>query len=391
MIRRKDFINSIGMPDEGFNAAMDRALLQISREERRPQMKSKMKLSLIAAIIAVIALSGAALAIGMNLFEYFGKHDERLAQLAPQAVLATAEPINVESEVLGKTSAVFNSAYYDGESLIAAFTLENSKRFETFEPSAEMLTRMEKVDPRYYSIPYDENIPGIEAIDAYYMAVEEGKPAGIACYSVYPSDHCTTGDGIDLPPWTEQTDTLPGGSKLFLREFESPLPEEVQDQESLELRIKLWQMPSYYYFDGTNHYELYEPQQSAGEISTAVKRTGAVFKTFTGNGECNGSAVTAELQVSAVHATLKLSADEAVFDDPGDHCWYDALLIDAAGTILRTEEVDFSGKEAAISFRGSGTLPEKLTLYVGIDKEGEWSKDDFIASAVKIDMNPIVE
>ena len=36
MIRRKDFMESIGTPDEGFNAAMDRALLQISREERRP-------------------------------------------------------------------------------------------------------------------------------------------------------------------------------------------------------------------------------------------------------------------------------------------------------------------------------------------------------------------
>ena len=67
MIRRKDFMESIGTPDEGFNAAMDRALLQISREERRPLVKRKMRLSLVAAIIVAIALSGVALAIGICL------------------------------------------------------------------------------------------------------------------------------------------------------------------------------------------------------------------------------------------------------------------------------------------------------------------------------------
>lgn len=389
MIRKKDFLDSIGKPDAGFNAAMDRALLQISREERSPQVKRKMKLSLVAAIIVVIALSGMALAIGINLFEYFGKHDERLARLAPYTELVTAKPESVESEALGITRASFNNAYYDGESLIAAFTLENSKRFESFHPTPEMLARMEKVDPQYRAIPYDENVLGIETVDAYQMAIQEGKPAGIAYYSVYPSDHCTANDGIDLPPWMEQVDTLPDGSTLFLREFENPLPKDVQDQESLELHIKLWQMPSYYYFDGTNYYELYGTKQSAGEISTVVKRTDAIFKTLTGNGEYGGSPVAAELQISAVRATLKLSADEEVFADPGAHCWYDVLLIDENGTVLRTEEVDFSEDKATVTFRGSGTLPKQLTLYIGIDKEGKWSQEDFISYATQIDLIPI--
>ena len=391
MIHKKDFINSFGMPDEGFNAAMDRALLQVAGEERRTPVRRKMKLSLAAAIIAVAALGGVALALGVNLFEYFGKQDGRLAQLASQAQLATSRPESIESETLGTTRASFNSAYYDGQSLIAAFTLENAKRYEAFEPSPEMLARMEKADPLYHSIPYDENVPGIEAYYAYQMAVQEGKPAGLAYYSVYPSDHCITGGGVDLPPWTEQTDTLPDGSELFLREFESPLPEDAQNRESLELHIRLWQTPSYYYFDGSNHYELYDAQQSAGEISTIVKRASAIFKNFTGDGAYNGSPVAAQLQVSAVQAALKLSADAAVFTDPGAGCWHDALLIDENGTILRTEEVDFSGKEAVLSFRGSGALPEKLTLYIGIDKEGEWNQEDFIANAAKIDLFQIKE
>ena len=388
MIRRKDFMDSIGTPDEGFNAAMDRALLQIAREERRSPVKRKMKLSLVAAIIAIAALSGVALAVGINLFEYFGKHDARLAQLAPQSGLETTKPESVESEALGTTKAAFNSAYYDGQSLIAAFTLENAQRFEAFEPTDEMLARMEKVDPDYFALPFDEKTPGAEACEVYMMAVEQGKPAGVAHYSVYPSDHCTTGDGVDLPPWTEQTDTLPDGSTLFLREFESPLPEEAQNRDSLELRIKLWQMPSYYYFDGTNHYNLHETPENAGEITTVVKRTDAVKRIFTGSGEYTGIPFTAELQVSAVQAALKLSADEAVFSDPGEDSWYDALLIDENGTILRTEEVSFSADKAAVTFRGSGSLPEQPVLYIGVDQEGEWSMEDFIANAVKIDLIP---
>lgn len=390
MIRRKDFMESIGTPDEGFNAAMDRALLQISREERRPLMKRKMKLSLVAAIIAAIALSGIALAMGINLFEYFGKYDERLARLAPQSELETARPKTVESEALGTTKAAFNNAYYDGENLIAAFTLENSKRYESFEPTAEMLARMEKVDPQY-SIPYDENTPGIESFNAYQMAIQEGKPAGLVYYSVCPSDHCTTSDGIDLPPWTEQEDALPDGSMLYLREFENPLPEDAQNQESLELHIKLWQQTSYYYFDGINHYELYDMQQDVGEITTVVERTGAIFKAFTGTGEYNDVLLTAGLQISAVRATLDISAVDTVFETPGDDCWYEAQLIDENGTALRAEEVAFSDKGATVSFRGNGTLPEQLTLYIGIDKEGEWSQDDFIANATRIELTQVAD
>ena len=391
MIRRRDFIDAIGMPDEGFNAAIGRALIQISREERRPIVKRKMRLSLIAAIIVAIAMSGVALAIGINLFEYFGKHDKRLAQLAPQSQLETVRPETMESEALGTTKAAFNSAYYDGENLIAAFTLENSKRYESFEPTEEMLARMEKVDPDYFAIPYDENTPGIDALYAYQMAIQEGKPAGLAYYSVYPSDHCITSDGIDLPSSTWQDDALQNGSIMCLREFESPLPEDAQNQESLELHIKLWQKPSYFYFDGMSHYELYGTQQGVGEITTIVKRTDAIFKAFSGAGEYNGVSLNVELQISAVRAMLDISADDPVFEEPGDHCWYDALLITENGESLRTEKVSFSGKGASVSFKGIGTLPEQLTLYIGVDEEGEWNQEDFIKNATKIELTQMVD
>ena len=77
MIRREDFIDALGMPDEGFTNAVDAALRQVKEGEARPVMKRKMTLTVLAAVLAVIALTGAALAVGLNLFDHFGRNDRR--------------------------------------------------------------------------------------------------------------------------------------------------------------------------------------------------------------------------------------------------------------------------------------------------------------------------
>ena len=41
MMRREDFIDALGMPDEGFTNAVDAALRQVKEGEARPVMKRK--------------------------------------------------------------------------------------------------------------------------------------------------------------------------------------------------------------------------------------------------------------------------------------------------------------------------------------------------------------
>ena len=65
-------------------------------------MKKKLTASLAAALIAALLLAGAALAVGLNLFDVFGKNDERLSQLADEAALPTVDAQSVESEALGR-------------------------------------------------------------------------------------------------------------------------------------------------------------------------------------------------------------------------------------------------------------------------------------------------
>lgn len=90
MIRREDFIDAMGMPDEGFAGAVDAALRQVKEREARPVMKRKLTSTLLVAVVAVIALTGAALAVGLNLFDYFGKYDQRLKTVAPETAVEDA-------------------------------------------------------------------------------------------------------------------------------------------------------------------------------------------------------------------------------------------------------------------------------------------------------------
>ena len=142
MMRREDFIDALGMPDEGFTNAVDAALRQVKEGEARPVMKRKMTLTLLAAVLAVIALAGAALAVGLNLFDHFGRNDRRLQVVAPEAALMVNDAVEVTTDALGVSRARIDSAYYDGQSLIVAYTLDNYQRYEPFEPTGAELAEM---------------------------------------------------------------------------------------------------------------------------------------------------------------------------------------------------------------------------------------------------------
>lgn len=386
MIDRKDWIACFGEIDEGFNAAIERALLRIDSEERSKPVKRKLTLALAAAIIALLA--GTGLAMHMNLFEFFGREDERLNAIAPQAELQSAASETLISDELGETRVQFANGYYDGESLMIAFTLQNSERYASFEPTADLLARMESVDQNQFCISYDEKLPGAEATDAFFAAMDRGTACGFVQYCIYPSDHCTIGDGVDLPPWYECSDVQADGSIFYLREFESPLPEEAQQQDQLEVHLHLKRMTAYFYFDGKSCYQLYEHNPDVDEVTATISRTEAVVRSFSGESSRNGVSIEACATVSAVQAAVEIQADREAFPAPGDHQWYDAVLLDECGRQLRTAEIDFQNAAARISFRGIGSLPEALTLYIGLNHGGEWTRDDFIANAIEIRLTP---
>lgn len=408
MIRKEEFSAALGEPDEGFDRALDAALRQIRAEEARPVMKKKLSIGLLAAVIAILTLTGAALAVGLNLFGIFGRWDGRLAELAPQAELETETPGEVETEKTGKSTVEIVNAWYDGEHLIVAYTDDNARTFEPFTPTAEELARMEKAEGFYEGVePYE--LGEMDPVQqAFVEAKQAGKPYGFVEYSVFASDQMFAGEdgGIELIPSVGDETTLEDGRRAYLMEFETPLPEGVRDQEELTLRLPIlrheyrcWfdgkdtyllsgpldaEIQTYEWFDGETHTDYASGPEPIGEAVATVKRSTAEARRFTGEGSCNGVPVHVEATVSAVRAEVRLAAQGAALADPcivHEHpdggaeieLRYDFTLTDETGASLRWDGRWVGGDRlsesaARLGFEGVGRLPERLSLCI-IDKE----------------------
>lgn len=355
---------------------------QLAMKEEEPIMKKKVTAGLVFAIVAVLALTGAALALGVNLFEYFSERDARYAQIAPQAELATQSPITIASQPLGTTNATIQNAYYDGKSLLVGYSIENSTRIEAFAPTDAQLANMQLDDTI--------SIPGVDiqsdVLTEYYESVKNGTPFGYVLYSVYPSDHTETDDGFDLPPMTETEEVSSSGARYVIREYENPLPQEVQDRDELNIQIRLWQSISYHYFDGTDYYFLTD-RNEADAMTANIKRADEQEKQFEGSGAYNGIAVSANASASSVHASLTITGNADSFQPLAEDSWYYVVLMDESGNSLMCSGVDASEPDTlTATFEGTGKTPGQLTAYILICSEGDWDEQAAMEEASPIEL-----
>jgi hypothetical protein len=384
MIRREDFIDALGMPDEGFTNVVDAALRQVKEREARPVMKRKMTLTVLAAVLAVIALTGAALAVGLNLFDHFGRNDRRLQVVAPEAALMVNDAVEVTTDALGVSRARIDSAYYDGQSLIVAYTLDNYQRYEDFEPTGAELAEM--TENRDYLL----EAFGIEgdpaATEALRDAIDRKQPYGVVDYTIAVGDRCSTTGGVTLPLHAVAMEDGEEGLLYCIQEFETPLPESARDLDSLNLTLPVELSTSWYWFDGETCYEKHDEQPLA-TLTAAVSRSEAETRSYKWEGEINGAKVIARAEASAVHIKLYIDAEAGAFPDPAtiwpeaakaDDTWYSFVLTDS-----RDMEYRFSGGiegEGTLEaeYDGLGYLPDDLTLTVRPEGEGDWSGKGYV-------------
>ncbi len=384
MIRREDFIDALGMPDEGFTNAVDAALRQVKEGEARPVMKRKMTLTVLAAVLAVIALTGAALAVGLNLFDHFGRNDRRLQVVAPEAALMVNDAVEVTTDALGVSKARIDSAYYDGQSLIVAYTLDNYQRYEDFEPTGAELAEM--TENRDYLL----EAFGIEgdpaATEALRDAIDRKQPYGVVDYTIAVGDRCSTTGGVTLPLHAVAMEDGEEGLLYCIQEFETPLPESARDLDSLNLTLPVELCISWYWYDGETCYEKHDRQPLAA-LTVAVSRSEAETRSYKWEGEINGAKVSARAEASPVHIKLYIDAEAGAFPDPAtiwpeaakaDDTWYSFVLTDS-----RDMEYRFSGGiegEGTLEaeYDGLGYLPDDLTLTVRPEGEGDWSGKGYV-------------
>ena len=377
------------VPAQAFD---DRITRQLNRLVREEEQVMKRKISILAiCVIAILVLSiGGALAqmLGFNLFEIFGQKDERLKELAPKAYINEISPITENSPELGTTVAGINSAYYDGQSLLVTYSIQNGNRLERFIPNDETLAKMTLVDSQLGMMAGNEEEAVI--MKEWIVAKESGTAMGIERYSVSPSDHTVTDDGIDLPSSTENQMEGKENTVHYIREYENPLPEEARDREYLNIQIRLSQGVSYLYFDGRNTYA-YSENVELDPMQATAWRIDAEVRRFSGEGEYNGYPVSVEASVSAATARVTATMDSGIFPALPEDTWYDIILLDESGTEYRAREgSDGNVKQMSVSFDGTGKLPESLTLRIMLVTEGEWDREAAMANATPFVLNLVV-
>lgn len=375
------------VPAQAFDDNITKQVNRLCREIQ-PMKKKMSVLALCAIIIISLALCGAvAEVLGINVFELFGQNDNRFKELAPKAVLNEEAPVTVTSPDLGEAVAGINSVYYDGQSLLVAYSIQNGRRVERFVPSEEMLLKMSLLDPRLGMMAESEEE---SLLMEEWIAAKESKTAmGIVRYSISPSDHTITDDGIDLPPSTENQMEGEENTVHYIREYENPLPDGARNLEYLDIRLRLYQSATYLYFDGKNTYTYSETMEFT-PLQATVWREDAEMRRFRGEGKYNGHPVSVEASVSAAAARVTITMDNGIFPALAEDTWYDLVLIDEFGTEYRTREgMGGNVNQMSVSFDGTGKLPGRLKLFILVGNEGEWDRENAIANAVPIELERV--
>lgn len=386
MIDEKDVQARLNRRLSGLSASQQRrdcirTAINAEREEAQP-MKRTIPRTLAFALVAMMLMATVALAERFNLFNFFGQQDERYAALAPHATLTMSDAALIEHPHLGQVSAAIDSAYFDGLSLALAYRIENPRFVEEYTPTAEELAEMQCYGPTVVAV--DPNDPGAAVYQAYNAAVESGTPFGYRQYTIYPSDHALTDDGIDIPPYTA-TDTFDEqGNYCEIREFESPLPEALAVRSSLTVSIGLYQQEAVVWFDGTHTY-MCDAREKVGAMEASIPMTDGSLRTLAGSGTIAGISLTAEAQVSKMAATLTLTCDaplstllNSVPAGVEEHDrWVEVVAMDESGNKLRPQEGLPTDDRTSytLSLLGTGTLPETLTVYAYPMWEGNDSPD----------------
>ena len=129
-----------------------RAVVQQERSAISP-MKKKLSPVLVCLLILLFVTASVALAEHLNLFHLFGQQDERYAQVADEAAVITAQPVEGYEAPLEQGIAQIDNAYYDGLTLNLALSIAQGTQYEAYTPTAQELAAMEEASPMAVDIP----------------------------------------------------------------------------------------------------------------------------------------------------------------------------------------------------------------------------------------------
>lgn len=274
---RELFSGTVELP-ERMEARLKECYAAIRRESReapsgRRRARRGVKTAILVAAAAVLLVGTAVAAAEGNLFQLFS-YDERYGAMGENASVTAGAPSQVE-EAHGRAEARIDSMYYDGQTLALTFVVTGDRYAEDgYVPSEEELAGMDKSihgmwDPNWTGLDIPEMWAYREAIDKRTIPGAEVEPYGYVYYTTSVSDHTRTSDGVDLEMENFVDVYAENGEYCQLREYASPLPEELQNLEEITVCIDFSRIAYYHYFDGVYCYTKAEVQEEGTMTATA--------------------------------------------------------------------------------------------------------------------------
>lgn len=363
-------------------------------------MRSGKKVTgLIVATILLLTFAGAALALTTNLFTRFGSRDKRYEKVADRAELPTSSPVTVEEGASSEVNARFDSALYDGMTLNAALFIERYCRVEESVPDEESLLSMETLP----ELPLFDMENGDKALNAakraLTSAVNAGTPYGYTSVQCLPSDHVWTDDGIEIPPYSGDSSVDETGRYVEIREFDSPLPQALQNLDALTLNCEIYCYEETWYFDGATLYHRHA-REFVGTIRATVPRSEGMVQEMRGAFDAKGASCAVSAQVSAMSAVVTFDGGEgltlrALLGDPIKmpegvdplDVWVDMTAYDEKGrAYLSTYGLDADQPFPITQvFKGVGELPKWLELDVYWAWEGDSQNSSVPPFSIRLD------
>ena len=255
-----------------------RATIAGLEEEGKPARKRPFTRVLALALVSMLLVgTGLAAGLRLNLFDmlsqiprgdqhYWEQDQLKLNSLREKNTLISTSSTAPEGVYPEKMIGV-HDAYYDGHVLLVGFV---RGAYAWFQPFIEWTpTEEEWAEHAASARPVDKDGSYLlsEAADAILQqAMKTNQPCGIKSYRITnPYDFETTAGTrlwTGLTRYSEPMGDDSNGSYI-VEQFASPLPEEIRDQDAIDIQIPFIFTTEYFWFDGGDLYSWYGPQEQA--------------------------------------------------------------------------------------------------------------------------------
>jgi hypothetical protein len=261
--------------------------------------------------------------------------------------------MQIETQVIdNEIGAIIDSIFFDGTTIMIAYRIVNAAPIvSSYYPMGEELSQMIKQPAGLLHTPVYSSSDRSD-MDAFMEAYKDSIPCGYVYENVGHYDTILLDDDSALP-LSEASEELDANDTIGYIISESPLPENIARQSSVNLSITFVRTRTSVWFDGESVYTKWENSDET-VVTTYANKTASEKITMSGEGVLDGQAISVRADVTPTIITVEY---------PGG---YDNIIIEDSETGERANQIrgyqNDDGEKLFQAF-GFGRIPDSLTIY----------------------------